>query len=290
MLVYLYTGAYDDLAVAAEPDQETPGGKITTADSNSQHNGISEQQCAETLDNHPSPSGHSEAAYIHGLSELPWVCEHEYTEIARLSSASAKRLTTMLKTGIMVYRCAKMMNLAELQSLASQRFMEKEQYFLSSDFAAVLTTLYKNTELDDKPLRLKVTDRCVRNRQVLNQYSKGSLQVLEEYEAGAWTIGVKFCELAAKSCERYEKECNDHKATREALEKQVTLKSTAVANLMATEQDLADIDYEWDRLPWNCAKCDRDMSTSRWIIQRGPNGRMQFMCRCSKKYEARQPL
>lgn len=207
-----------------------------------------------------------------------------------LSSASAESITIVLKTGIMVYRWAKMMDLTQLQSLAFQRFIEKERYFLKSNLADVLTTLYKHTESDDEPLRLEVTDRCVQNHEVLKQHSKESVRVLEEYEAGAWAIGVKFWELGAKLHKRYEKECNDHKASREALEEQIASKSTIVNNWTDTQKDLADVDYEWDRLPWNCTKCGRDMSTSRWITQRGPNNRMQFMCRCSKKYEARQPL
>ena len=288
VLVYLYAGTYDDLAVISKPEENA-----TTSEPGSQHEELSDHEDTQEPGSPFEGPWLSEALCILGLSDSPWHCRREsrnLPEITVLSSVPAESITVVLSTGIMVYRCAKMMDLTELQSLAFQRFIEKERYFLKSNLANVLTTLYKHTESDDEPLRHEVTDRCVRNHEVLKQHSKDSVRVLEEYEAGAWAIGVKFWDLGAKLYKRYEQGRNDHKATRVALEEQTASRSTVVKYWTDTKQDLADVDYEWDRLPWNCTKCGREMSTSRWISQRGPNGRMQFMCKCSKKCEARQPL
>ncbi len=157
MLVYLYTGVYDDLAVIAKSEDAKAEQDVTTFDTSSPYEEASEQHGSQDPGSQLSTLGLSEAQYHLGLSVSPWGCRHYIPEIALLSSASAESITTVLKTGIMVYRCAKMMNLSELQSLAFQRFMEKEQYFLKSRLANILTALYEHTESDDKPLRLEVT-------------------------------------------------------------------------------------------------------------------------------------
>ena len=109
---------------------------------------------------------------------------------ARLANASETAVTTVLKTGILVYKFANMVGLPDLAGYAQYEFLMRERYWQNADFAQILETVFTNTTGDDEELRFPVLDRCFKNHLVLEKMP-AAIETLKKHEAAAWHFGVK---------------------------------------------------------------------------------------------------
>ena len=288
ILVYIYTFAYDDLAIISKEtaDTQTSADGATGAVSETGNDEATEMSQGAEEQSDKEESGTAEAVVLMKHTMSHWKCASEFPEVNVFEQGRRDIVTKVLKTAILVYRCAKMMGLWDLQHLVFLRFMEKERYFIISDLPAILETVYQNTEAADEHLRLEVTHQCIKNHRAIKFVYPVCINVLEQYENSSWMIGTKLQGENARLSDEVliiQATSDARKNANETITGELKGANERVADL---KEDLEDVQHEWAKLPFDC-NCGRAISTGKWIQTRSFDGRyyrLQYMCRCSKKY------
>ena len=196
LLVYLYTGTYNDLAVLSTPDADKANTDSPSQTVPQKRPAVDDPESDSESDSSSDDSlPESDLLFTDDEGALPiastkWQPAKFGPKATRLASASPADITKVLKTSILVAQCAVMMDLSELVKTAIRAFFRREQYWLRSDFAEVLQIIFSKTASDDSRLRIPLLDRCLQNHSVLDKHP-AIIHVIEQHEPTAWHFGVR---------------------------------------------------------------------------------------------------
>ena len=289
MLLYLYTGIYDDLVVLkeeADTDEDTKktaafdedGKKAAKTDDDPEGEQLSAQDEADE-----SKQDSILSAYV------SWICAQDWPEVQRLEDATQSGVTKVFTTAIMTYQCAKMMGLGDLQSLVVAKLMDKEEYLGQSDLSAVLETLFNQTEANDLEMRIKLVSRCVENCQGIAEVFPKAAELLDYHERAAWSIGRQLL------TERDDKntQLQDSRALMTEKRAQLEQANEKVAQGTKREKqlrkDLANADRESNiaALPCQCGQHVLAPGNVTYTVSSGGSGGRYWNCSCGLIYTPR---
>ena len=209
ILIYIYTSTYDDLAVLPELSSSLPQNIRT------QSTPPSDPESGLEAD---VPSEDSNDQYYDGLEDVDPVMFWEVATArpvqTRLNNASEAEVTSVLKTGVRLYECARWMGLEELATEAASTVMKRELYWPSADISEFLEVVFSATQNDDDQIRIPVLQRCLAN-QLAIEAKPTLLEVVKKWEPTAWQFGVNLrveCTAAASELSKATRQINKKKA------------------------------------------------------------------------------
>lgn len=111
----------------------------------------------------------------------------EETHITPLENQSDTLLEKM-SINALVYKCADMLGVKNLKTLACKRFLKQTTSAYSmKGFAQPLETMFESTHPNDPELRLTVVRMCLLNYDQIKDQPK-TLQILKLHEPNVWTV------------------------------------------------------------------------------------------------------
>lgn len=167
VLVYLYTGEYDELAIV-DGDTALGGSRALV----------------------PFFDVASHAS--------KWLCAAKQLPAPGLRLASKETVTKVFLSMIQVYFITTEIGLEELRFLVAQKFFGIEQYFIKSEMSAVMAALFAHVDVEDRELRLHMIKRCVVNYNLVKADVQ-AVTILHHHEFAAWTLGLEMMNDANES-------------------------------------------------------------------------------------------
>ncbi|ETN46928.1 uncharacterized protein HMPREF1541_01117 [Cyphellophora europaea CBS 101466] len=216
LLVFLYTGDYDKLALVESP---------------------------------PTSVVQQALVPINSTKADDWDCVSDGPATTIPDCASMETITRVLTSLILVYTYTGALALEDLTNIVADKFFALAHYLWKSQLSDVLATLFDNVDSDDRELRLKVLERCLANY-ALVRADADAIRVLEEHEFAAWNLGHKLHRTSGllkaldAECRAQKQEITKLRAKTPSLESRSPPTEGSAATTSQLEKRMADLERQ----------------------------------------------